>query len=175
MLSKEEIELLRANKPEGWLKIGADIMESSLTIADYSKAIETPDATVRRWFNYYCEQVEGAKETYNNNIGNAPKKPRPTKPAHTPEETINEALEDLETIQQKEATKKEKKASKNDAGVYIVCDKETKALINAAATLTTGGSVKQFMNLIIKDYFERNPELKKKAELFNEFLKNNTL
>lgn len=88
MLTLEELNELRPDK-EKWLIAVKDLLESNLTIAEYSKKTNFPDSTLRRWINEYPE----LKKEYDEKMNNKPRAPRQPKEAKPLIEELDEIIE----------------------------------------------------------------------------------
>lgn len=88
MLTLEELNELRPDK-EKWLIAVKDLLESNLTIAEYSKKTNFPDSTLRRWINEYPE----LKKEYDEKMNNKPRAHRQPKEAKSLIEELDEIIE----------------------------------------------------------------------------------
>ena len=88
MLTLEQLNELRPDK-EKWLTAVKDLLESGLTIAEYSKKTNFPDSTLRRWINEYPE----LKKEYDEKMNSKPRAPRHPKEAKPLIEELDEIIE----------------------------------------------------------------------------------
>ncbi len=156
MLTLEELTELRPNK-EKWLIAVKDLLESGLTIAEYSKKTTFPDSTLRRWINEYPE----LKKEYDEKMNNKPRAPRQSKEPKPLIEELDEIIEG-----KNEYTSQESKYlglinsyldNSNKASYTLIATKEFYDLLRGLAKVERL-SIKDLMIKALKEYCLDAPE-----------------
>jgi len=158
MLTLEQLNELRPDK-EKWLTAVKDLLESGLTIAEYSKKTNFPDSTLRRWINEYPELKKEYDEKMNSKP-RAPRQPKESKPL------IEELDEIIDGKYQNEYTSQEPKYSRliNDflesqekQSYTLIATKEFYDLLRGLAKVERL-SIKDLMIKALKEYCLDAPE-----------------
>lgn len=158
MLTLEELNALRPDK-EKWIIAVKDLLESELTIAEYSKRVNFPDSTLRRWIAEYPE----LKKEYDEKMNNKPKAPRQPKEVKPLMEELDEIIEGK---YQNEYTSQEPKyfrlindylESPEKQSYTLIATKEFYDLLRGLAKVERL-SIKDLMIKALKEYCLNAPE-----------------
>lgn len=166
MLTLEELNALRPDK-EKWLIAVKDLLESELTIAEYSKKVNFPDSTLRRWIAEYPELKKEYDEKMNNKP-KAPRQPREKKPNEAlyhdtsledsiPNEFLNQEPKYLRLIEQY-------LDSQEKQSYTLIATKEFYDLLRGLAKVERL-SIKDLMIKALKEYCLNAPEQEIKQAL----------
>ena len=165
MLTLEQLNELRSDK-EKWLIAVKDLLESGLTIAEYSKKTNFPDSTLRRWINEYPELKKEYDEKMNS-------KPRASRQPKESKPLIEELDEIIDGKYQNEYTSQEPKYSRliNDylesqekQSYTLIATKEFYDLLRGLAKVERL-SIKDLMIKALKEYCLNAPEQEIKQAL----------